>query len=159
MAKYQQSEYSKLLKDPRWQKKRLEILQRDEFACQNCFDTETTLHVHHRYYKKGNLPWDYPEKSLVTLCEICHEYETTHAYEAKQLLLQALAAQGAMTSEFLDLGTAISSAADLPMGSEMFFSALSNYIKKITSDEAAAKVFRDEFFDDLKKRREGGASG
>jgi 5-methylcytosine-specific restriction endonuclease McrA len=30
------SKYSEKLRDPRWQKKRLEIFQRDNFICQNC---------------------------------------------------------------------------------------------------------------------------
>ena len=30
--------YSEKLKDPRWQKKRLEILERDNFRCQYCGD-------------------------------------------------------------------------------------------------------------------------
>jgi hypothetical protein len=30
----EESEYSKKLKHPRWQKKRLEILDRDKFTCQ-----------------------------------------------------------------------------------------------------------------------------
>lgn len=45
--------YSDKLKDPRWQKKRLEILTRDEWTCQICFDTESTLVVHHQKYKAG----------------------------------------------------------------------------------------------------------
>ncbi len=66
------SEYSNLLKDPRWQKKRLEILQRDGFKCTNCGDDSHTLHVHHLYYTKGLKPWEYPDDALVTLCERCH---------------------------------------------------------------------------------------
>lgn len=31
------------------------------------------LHVHHHYYQKNRLPWDYPDKALVTLCWSCHE--------------------------------------------------------------------------------------
>jgi len=38
-----------------------------------CGDTETTLHVHHKYYVSGNDPWDYPNTALVTLCEHCHK--------------------------------------------------------------------------------------
>ena len=63
--------YSEKLKDPRWQKKRLEILNRDEFACQKCGDTETTLHVHHKKYNSGE-PWDIGNDHLTTLCEFCH---------------------------------------------------------------------------------------
>lgn len=65
--------YAEKLKDPRWQKLRLEILERDAFTCQNCDSTTTTLHVHHRRYLKGKDPWDIPVEYLVTLCEACHQ--------------------------------------------------------------------------------------
>lgn len=64
--------YSDLLKDPRWQRKRLEILERDEWMCQNCGTETVTLHVHHGYYAKGRKPWEYENESLRTLCEDCH---------------------------------------------------------------------------------------
>lgn len=31
------------------------------------------LHVHHNYYQKGRLPWEYPDEALITLCWYCHE--------------------------------------------------------------------------------------
>lgn len=65
--------YADLLKDPRWQRKRLEVLQRDDFHCQSCADKRNTLHVHHLRYN-GN-PWDTPSKFLVTLCNDCHSKE------------------------------------------------------------------------------------
>jgi len=65
--------YAEKLKDPKWQKKRLEILQRDEFTCQSCFDTKNELHVHHKLYKAGRDPWDYADSELVTLCKGCHK--------------------------------------------------------------------------------------
>lgn len=68
------SDYSKKLKDPRWQKKRLEILNRDKFRCFLCDRKDLTLYVHHvRYTAKD--PWDEDSKNLITLCENCHEYE------------------------------------------------------------------------------------
>jgi hypothetical protein len=30
------------------------------------------LHVHHKYYIKDKLPWDYPDDALITLCAKCH---------------------------------------------------------------------------------------
>lgn len=68
------SNYSELLKDPRWQKKRLEIFQRDDFTCQECFSTNKTLHVHHIKYV-GDFPWETPDLYLLTLCEDCHRLE------------------------------------------------------------------------------------
>lgn len=67
------STYWEKLKDPRWQKKRLEILSLHEFACQDCGSTEDTLHVHHPYYEKNKEPWDYDEDVLMCVCENCHQ--------------------------------------------------------------------------------------
>lgn len=65
--------YADLLQDPRWQKKKSETLNRDEFTCQACGSKTQSLHVHHRYYDKdAEGPWDYPDESLVTLCLSCH---------------------------------------------------------------------------------------
>lgn len=63
--------YSEKLKDPRWQKKRLQILNRDNWTCQKCLDKETTLHVHHLEYN-GN-PWEVDNNKLITLCDDCHD--------------------------------------------------------------------------------------
>lgn len=63
--------YAEKLKNPKWQKKRLEILQRDSFACVYCGDTESTLHVHHEDYM-GKNPWETPDFLLNTVCEDCH---------------------------------------------------------------------------------------
>lgn len=67
--------YSEKLKDPRWQKKRLEILNRDNFECKHCGSKEKTLHVHHTYYGRNLDPWEAENKWLVTLCFECHEEE------------------------------------------------------------------------------------
>jgi len=84
------SDYAKKLKDPRWQKKRLEILNRDEWNCQICHDSESTLVVHHRRYLHGVEPWDYPDSYLVTLCEDCHEAERTERPDAESDLIAML---------------------------------------------------------------------
>lgn len=63
--------YSDKLKDPRWQKKRLEIMKRDDFTCKYCGDKTTSLNIHHSYYRGE--PWESPNESLITLCEDCHE--------------------------------------------------------------------------------------
>jgi len=76
--------YAEKLKDPRWQKKRLEVMQRDDFTCRGCQDTKNALNVHHCYYLPRTAPWDYPEKDLVTLCESCHNeltFRLTHILE------------------------------------------------------------------------------
>ena len=57
-------------KDPRWQKLRLKIMERDGFACVACLDATSTLHVHHMKYHK--YLWTTPAEWLQTLCESCH---------------------------------------------------------------------------------------
>ena len=68
--------YSELLRSPLWQKKRLKILERDDFTCQYCGCKERELQVHHRVYHKGAKPWEYDDSELITLCNRCHEVET-----------------------------------------------------------------------------------
>ena len=65
-------QYSEKLKDPRWQKKRLEILERDGWKCMSCGEKETTLHVHHIFYFPGKEPWEINNGFLITFCEHCH---------------------------------------------------------------------------------------
>lgn len=64
-------EYKEQLLDSRWNKKRTAIIKRDNYKCTVCNSTES-LHVHHTYYKKGLKAWQYPNISLITLCNICH---------------------------------------------------------------------------------------
>lgn len=65
--------YAERLKDPRWQRKRLERLQLADFACEECSSTTKTLHVHHKFYRKSAMPWEYSDAELEVLCEDCHE--------------------------------------------------------------------------------------
>lgn len=69
--------YAEKLRDPRWQRKRLEIFERDKFSCRFCADTESPLHVHHRRYDRLKDPWDYPNDNFLTLCETCHSGVTS----------------------------------------------------------------------------------
>ena len=89
--------YTDLFKHKRWQKKRLEVLQRDNWKCAHCTmlgsDSEednSTLHIHHRYYKGKRQPWEYPLESLVTLCAECHEKEEKRLKVIPDQLIQAM---------------------------------------------------------------------
>jgi hypothetical protein len=65
--------WSDQYKDPRWQKMRLKILDRDNYTCIRCGDKENQLHVHHTYYQKGAMIFDASPWHLVTLCSDCHD--------------------------------------------------------------------------------------
>lgn len=84
--------YADKLKDPRWQKKRLEIMQRDGFMCVWCYDESSTLHVHHLEYR--NDPWDVPNSSLITLCEDCHTADHHDRERAEKSLLRQFRLKG-----------------------------------------------------------------
>jgi 5-methylcytosine-specific restriction endonuclease McrA len=70
--------YQEKLKDPRWQKKRLKILERDSWCCQICHDGNSSLNIHHLQYQKGLDPWEYEDDKLLTICEAHHEFITVH---------------------------------------------------------------------------------
>lgn len=72
MKTKKQIAYQTKLQDPRWQKNRLLVLERDGWSCTKCEDDSTTLHVHHIKYESGKEPWDYPLSNFVTLCADCH---------------------------------------------------------------------------------------
>ncbi|WP_207915781.1 HNH endonuclease [Flavobacterium caseinilyticum] len=78
--------YLEKLKSPKWQKKRLEILERDNFSCKCCGDFETSLHVHHTKYLANTDPWEYENDSLITLCETCHAEVTWKKKEVKRII-------------------------------------------------------------------------
>ena len=101
--------YRKKLLDPRWQKKRLAILERDEWECQECFSTQNTLHVHHMWYQGAN-PWDAPDEALVTVCENCHETQRDRRDEAERELLDVLRKR-LMVGELWELASVL---ADMP---------------------------------------------
>lgn len=71
--------YSEKLRDPRWQRKRLEVLQRENFKCQHCYAADKTLNVHHTIYRKGAAPWEYEDRLLMVLCEDCHRNWHSHS--------------------------------------------------------------------------------
>lgn len=70
--------YGELLFRREWKEKRKHIMERDGNRCVICGSTED-LQIHHRQYRFNEvtnrkvMPWDYPDKCLITLCKSCHE--------------------------------------------------------------------------------------
>lgn len=97
-------------KDPKWQKRRLEIMDLAGFRCQSCGDEKTTLNIHHKFYRKGANPWDYADDELECLCAPCHE----SSHSAKDFLNEVLRSSTlpvsdvtALIAGFLDANVAI----------------------------------------------------
>jgi 5-methylcytosine-specific restriction endonuclease McrA len=63
--------YEEQLNHPDWIRKRNEIMARDNDMCKKC-KSKDRLQVHHQWYIKGRMAWDYPGSFLITLCDKCH---------------------------------------------------------------------------------------
>lgn len=76
--------YKDLLNDPLWTAKRLKIFHRDGYKCTVC-GSNKHIEVHHTfYYLNYPPPWEYPNKSLITLCFECHRkwhFENENVYK------------------------------------------------------------------------------
>jgi 5-methylcytosine-specific restriction endonuclease McrA len=72
--------YAERLRDPRWQKLRLEVMQRDNFTCRNCGAKDRELQIHHLRYGEDICQ---PPEFLETLCVDCH---SEREHDQKMLL-------------------------------------------------------------------------
>jgi HNH endonuclease len=63
--------YQDKLKNPCWQKKRLEVFSEANWRCQKCKRSDLQLHVHHLVYRRVE-PWEYKLNELEALCKRCH---------------------------------------------------------------------------------------
>ena len=77
-----QNDYSKKLQDPRWQRKRLEVMQAAGWKCSVCQDDKEELNVHHPDYSAHHEPWEY--SNLQCLCSTCHTIQ--HLQKDKMLI-------------------------------------------------------------------------
>lgn len=91
-------EYIELLRDPRWQRKRLEKLQQANWRCARCFSSDKTLNVHHKLYRKGAMPWEYRDDELEVLCDACHK--KMHWYRAEILRFLGMACPSIVESVY-----------------------------------------------------------
>lgn len=129
--------YSEKLRNPKWQRKRLEILQRDDFTCCLCGDKETELHVHHLKYTGE--PHEAPSDNLETLCKHCHLLKTFGSKNNMIPFIRAEKINGAL----------IASTETAAIG---FFSIMNEDIELIASfkkDSAVFHVISKMFYENL----------
>lgn len=104
--------YAEKLRDPRWQKKRLKVMERDGFACRKCSDTTKTLHVHHNYYLPDSAPWEYMDSALFTVCDDCHAEEEAGKKHLDELIALLLRQGGALNTDVHALSVLINDITD-----------------------------------------------
>ena len=142
--------YSEKLKDPRWQKKRLEILQRDEFTCRSCFDDSKTLHVHHRYYERGLEPWEYPNSSLITLCYDCHECEAQMEIQYSELLIKTLKQSPFLADQWRELASGIH---EMEIVTQYPLEVVASSYAFAFKDSNMQKLIMDKFWEHLTSKK------
>ena len=68
--------YAEQLQQPEWNARRWEIIERAGLKCEECGTDKGPLHVHHKYYEKGKMAWEYPDEALICLCD--HHHKLKH---------------------------------------------------------------------------------
>ncbi len=87
-------------RDPRWQRLRLRVFERDGWKCRMCNQDGKTLHAHHPVYRAfSEGPWDYEVDELVTVCEDCHKEEHETKSLGKSAMLLEFVKQGVWSEE------------------------------------------------------------
>ena len=66
-------DYKEQLQTEEWAKKRLKIVERDNYTCYLCGYHGLLLNVHHIKYISGKMAWEYPNDLLFTVCRGCHK--------------------------------------------------------------------------------------
>jgi hypothetical protein len=88
--------YTDELKDPRWQKVRLAVFERDDWRCHWCGSKSLSLNVHHIIYTKKH-PWSENKDNLETVCEKCHK--KLHDKKLNYVPGQTFGSEGFMAEE------------------------------------------------------------
>lgn len=77
-------EYTEQLLTLEWLTKKTKVLIRDKYKCTCCKKRDCELHVHHIYYIKDHLAWQYPHNAFITLCKDCHKkWHEEHGLEVR----------------------------------------------------------------------------
>lgn len=135
-------DYKEQIKSPKWQKRRLEIMEKDNFTCQLCGDTETMLNVHHLSYHRDRNIWEYEDWELMTLCENCHKDEHSSLDDLNSYV-ESIKSRGVTMREIIALLNAIE--VDLYLGHD-------RVISDFVGDDSA--MGRDDDIKLLADRRE-----
>lgn len=86
--------YFEKLQTVEWQRKKSEILFRDNFVCTICGTESKLLDVHHMWYTKGLEPWEEDNECYISLCRKCHEYVHNEGTKITKLITLAALKKG-----------------------------------------------------------------
>lgn len=66
-------DYKKQLQHPLWKAKKKSVLTLNGFKCQLCGVKNVQLEIHHPFYRRGVMAWEYMDDELQCLCHECHK--------------------------------------------------------------------------------------
>ena len=72
-AEHFRERYYAYLDSSEWKRFRKEFLLKKGCKCEICGKTGRNLQVHHKCYRDGLRPWEYPDSDLQCLCYSCHQ--------------------------------------------------------------------------------------
>lgn len=136
-------DYKEQIKSPKWQRRRLEILQRDDFTCQICGCKDKMLHVHHTAYERNKMIWEYPDEMLITMCNECHSLEHNMDNLITKLL-HMIKTRGVTNHEIITL---------LDFIDTKLFNGESDAILKITGEYGIPEITNYPYVKQLENRR------
>lgn len=64
--------YNRLLEDKRWKEFRLKVMSERGNKCECCGGTHI-LQIHHTFYIRGKMPWEYNIDDMRVFCKKCHQ--------------------------------------------------------------------------------------
>lgn len=130
--------YSQKLRDPKWQKKRLLILERDGWKCCACGADDKNLQVHHLIYRKID-PWAYPDEAYQTLCGDCHKERQALTDEAVERFRMCL---GSVDTNYI--GKAAERLIDRALAGVVYDMAMGSMLQEALKMSNAGKGFLTE---------------
>lgn len=100
---------ARVYRDKQWVEYRESVFEMDGYACVKCGRSppEVVLQVHHKFYERGKLPWDYPPNACETLCKGCHAREHGEIRPNDGWMLYAQDDLGGLNGECECCGTSI----------------------------------------------------
>ncbi len=121
--------YKDDLENINWQRRRLEIFERDNWTCQNksCDRVNDKMDVHHYLYLGDLKPWMYPNDMLITLCRNCHQKEQGRT-ELETNLATTLKMKGFLMSDLLSFSCKLDT-------DSSFTQTLLNILRKMQTEQ------------------------
>jgi len=123
----------------------------NNWRCERCFTQEKQLNIHHSFYRRGSLLWQYKNEELECLCNKCHK----EAHKIDEKLRHAIALLDIENKHrILGYIEALHHNGKLEPDSFDYFVGLSDYITSILEGKKQRKKRTNLLIDDILENKE-----